>query len=1266
MPDRLYGRDREIARLFGSFERVCRGQGEVLLVPGDSGVGKTTLVRQLRTTIRDRNGFFIQGKFEQYQRNSPYFAFRQALAELCLELKSENEQQRKRWAADILDVIGGLGRLLVDLVPEFESLLGPQPPLGGISPQEARHRLVVFFQNFLKAFCRPEHPLVIFIDDWQWADPASLELLKQLRIGTSLRYILVIASYRDGEVGPDHPLVPTLDAMRSRSVPVEVLQVGDITIDDVLAFASDTLKPEVRDLGGFAAFLHGATSGNPFFTRLFLGFMHEFGLLWFDAGRDRWEWQTVKAGDARLPGTAVELFSHKLGHLDADARGLFAFAACLGNRFDLETLGIISGRAPGDCLVLLSSGQAKSLLLPLDKDWEGGGFAFLHDQVQRAAYSLIDPAGLPAIRLKIGRLLLAGLGPERLAESLFEVVGDLNAGSDLIQDADEQMRMVALNIAAARKVYAAAAYHSALQCYQAASRFLEKPGFAQRLWRDDHDMAMSLFKERADCEFLEGSRAEGERCVREAVSHAGTAVAKAEALNVLILHYTLLARYPDAIAVGRQALAMLGIDLPEEGYEDARDGEIGRFWRELGDRPVSSLADLPVMVDPVMLMASKILIAMGPPCYRSHQRLWAVIVPKVVNLTLRHGNIPQVGYSHPAFGGLLGWAEDDYSTAREFGDLATSLMTRTFLSPSDQSVFYLMVGSSIRHWFSHLKHSTQDYTDAFEIGLRSGNLQYAAYAFGHNMYCRFYQGVPLEALKQETRRSLDFSRTRINQWAIDLLEGGLAVFGSLSDDSPGPAGRGSRREEEYLRRVEEHRNIQVACIYKILRAFSLLVLGDHYRALALSDEAEALIHTVGTQGLLPWPEHVSARVMILAALYPAADGARRAEWREEIGRMMERLGVWAGNCPENFAHKHLLAGAELARMEGRTMDAARLYGEAADAARVGDFLQWEAIANERASGLWRESGNGRLAQERWRSAYVCYSRWGATTKLRLMDMEYRADLEASLPADAAERGIGQALVDRQVGEFRRDVARILEAEAMTDTAAKVEELAGATERLRLEIAERKRAEAALEKALERNRDLLLEIQHRVKNSFAMISGMIGIATNSTASNDGKTALEELDSRVRSVAALYSLLNSSGSFTEVRLDDYCDRVAAPLVGMAGNITLETGMESMAVSVRIATPIGLILTELVTNAMKYAFPGGRRGTIEVRLGKTGGGAILEVRDDGIGLPEGFDPSGNAGMGLNLVQGLVKQIGGAFRMEGGAAGTRCVLEFAREVAL
>jgi PAS domain S-box-containing protein len=1112
--NKLYGRDRDIATLLKSFERISGGHGEVLLVPGASGVGKTALVQELQGPIRNRNGFFIKGKFDQYQQNIPYFAFRQALAELCRELQSADAHQRSRFKTEILQAVGNMGQVLVDLVPEFGAFLGAQPPLENISPQEARHRLADVCRNFLRVICWPEHPLVLFIDDWQWADAASCELLKQMQVGTTLRYLLVIASYRDNEVDPGHAFMSAVDDLRSQAVPVAELHVKNITAKDVREFVADTLKPAAEDVAGLAALIHAKTLGNPFFVRSFLGFLHEVRLIGFDPARNCWHWSMDKIGGADLPDDAVGLFVLKLRRLDHDSRNLFSLAACLGSRFDLEALGIISGHTSGECLALLCSDQANALILPMDD--EGGNWSaenmrapkacmFVHDRIQQAAYSLIEPAGLPKLLLKIGRLLLASLPPEQLAERLFEVVGDLNAGFHLMTDAAEQEKVLELNLTAARKAYAATAYRSALQFYRTANRFLETPGFAGHPWRDRHELTLRLFKERAGCEFLEGNLIEAEQCVQQAVAHAGTAIEKADVLSILITQYTLLARYPEAIAAGRQALAALGISLPEADYEQARNEEIAQARRELGGRPVSSLIELPVMSDPVMLMASKILITMGPPCYRSHQRLWSVIVPKVVNLTLRHGNIPQIGYSHTAFGGLLGWMDDDYATAKEFGELATRLMTGTFRTPADQSVFYLMIGSSIRHWFQHLRHGTQDYHDAYEIGLRSGNLQYAAYAFGHDMYCRFYQGAPLAELIQETQRSLAFSRTRRNQWAIDLLEGGLNIFGALSGESPALNGNDAWSETDFLRRLADHQNIQVTCIYKVLQTFSLLLAGHHEDALALSDETEPLIYTVGTQGLLPWPEHVFARLLILTALYSKADEKRRTPWRAELDRMLRRLRIWADNGPDNFEHKYLLAAAELARIDGRAGEAVPLYDQAVAAARVGNFLQWEGLANERAHDFWLERGNERLAPVYWQQAYVCFSRWGAAAKVGSMETACRALLVKNLIADDGsaklEPEIEAALVERQIKQLRDQAFQAQHARLRGETAVQAEELAHAMQRVRVEIAERKQTEAALRESEERFKKLFVEAPlgialidshtghiHEVNPMFAKIVG----------------------------------------------------------------------------------------------------------------------------------------------------------------------------------
>ncbi|MDD5755469.1 MAG: AAA family ATPase, partial [Methylococcales bacterium] len=826
----LYGRERAIISLMESFDRVSSGSGEVILVPGYSGVGKTALVREIRKPVRDRNGFFLQGKFNQYQQNIPYFAIRQALSELARELLSESESLRQQWKTTLQQAVGVLGQILVDLVPEFDALLGSQPAVMEISPLEARHRFATVLQNFFVAVCQPEHPVVLFIDDWQWADTASFELLKQFQIGTTLRYLLVIAPYRDNEVDNFHPLIATIEELRRQSVPVSVIEIRNLEVTDVLTWVKDLLQPKVENPEGLAEFVHSQTQGNPFFTQCSFTFLYEFGLLHFDRSCDCWFWKMETTGVSGLPNDVVELFRLKLFRLDQESRDLLSKAACLGNHFDLDNLTVISKQKPTECRSRLLAIQEMVIPIGNRSDQSLERFMFVHDRVQQAAYGLIPLESLPSVHLEIGRLLLDRLSPQQLTDYLFEVVSHLNVGQSLITTTAEQIHAVELNIAAAHKAQRATAYQAALLFHRAAGRFLDIPTFVDYLWSNHHDLAMTLFHEWAESEFLEGNRTKSESCIEQAVAHARTPTEKAGVLNTLIIQNTLLARYPAAISVGRQALAALGIILPEDGYETACVNEIDLVRRSLAGCSVASLVNLPIMSHSEMRMAAKILITMGPPCYRSHQKLWSVIVPKVVNLTLQHGNIEQVSYSHPAFAGLLCWVANDFVLAKEFAELGTHLMSDVFHSPTDRSVYFLMNGSSVQHWFQHLKKGSEDYAEACEIGLQSGNLQYTAYALGHNMYCRFYQGVALSDLTKESQRSLAFSQTRFNQWAIDLLEGGLLIFSYLSDDES----CAFLQEDDYLEKVAAPGNIQVTCSYKIMKTFSLLVLCRYDDALKMS------------------------------------------------------------------------------------------------------------------------------------------------------------------------------------------------------------------------------------------------------------------------------------------------------------------------------------------------------------------------------------------------------------------------------------------------
>ena len=487
LPDKLYGRAAESAALHAAFERVSRGAGEILLIPGASGVGKTALVGAARGLIQERNGLFCQGKFDQYQQETPYFALRQALGELWRQLRDEPVSRQDLWHDALDQAVGECGALVLELAPAFAALLGPRPPPPEIAPQEARHRFGAVLRRFLAVFSRPEHPLVLFLDDWQWADRASLDLLGQLHIGTELRYLLLIVAYRDHEVDDSHPFTATLRELTQQQVPPRSLPLAPLGVADVRAFVCDALPPAVNDPDALANILWQRTQGNPFFLRAFLTFARDAGLLAPVPDDSGWQWSPAAFQHAALPDDIVALFSRRLRALPPASRELLARAACLGNCFALETLAQVTGQDPARCLAGLQPVLERGWLLAAAEE-----FRFAHDRIQQAAYGLIDPARLPEVRLEIGRLLLTPGADALPAERLFAAVDHLNAGRAWLTDTNERERLIEWNLHAARKAYAATAYRAALRFHRAAGAFLATSAETARLWRTRPALALAL------------------------------------------------------------------------------------------------------------------------------------------------------------------------------------------------------------------------------------------------------------------------------------------------------------------------------------------------------------------------------------------------------------------------------------------------------------------------------------------------------------------------------------------------------------------------------------------------------------------------------------------------------------------------------------------------------------------------------------------------------------------------------------------------------
>jgi len=992
--DELYGRASEIERLLSTFDRVARGASALFFLAGSSGIGKSALVRAVQEPILERRGYFAAGKFDQYNRDVPFSSLVQAFRDLLRQILAEHRDRVAACRSLLLAALGSEGRVVTDVIPEVELLIGTQPSIPELPPVDNRERFLRIFTRFIRVFASTEHPLVLFLDDLQWADAATLELLVALFGNDRPKAFMFLGAYRDNEVDSAHPLLRAISQLQGQGVIVDQMTLAPLELPDVTSLVAGTLHCSPADAQEIARVIDMRTAGNPFYCNRYLQSLYDDGLVRFNRTTGRFE---CDIESLREPSSGADVVGFMVGRVErftAETRDALKFAAAIGSRFSLDTLAAVRGLSRAQVAEGLWPALVEGLILPLDETYRvfqgaaniesiadlqsvAASYRFLHDRVQQAAYLLIAADERAATHLHIGRLLLSSTPEEQRDDVLFDVIGHIEGGRALVIDPDERIAFARLYLRAGEKARSSTAYSAATRYFTSGLQLLDTVGFSEQ-----YELAMALCKKCAEATYLEGYFERSEVLIRRAIAEARSSLDKADAYMTLIVQYTLRALYPQAIEAGREALALLGIELPREDLLAARDREMAEIEKRIDGRSIESLFDLPTMTAPDKLVAMRLLTTMGPPTYRSHQSLWSVICSMAVNLTLQYGNTPQVAYSHTSYGGLLGWAKNDYARGEQFGALAARLAD-SFGSSPDRTVAALMVGSSLRHWSAPLSRSSRDYNEAYTIGLDSGNLQYAAYAFGHNMYCRFWQGVPLDQLLSEIAGYLAFSESRKNRWAIDLLDGGRLIASTLAARTQdGDRFRLSTLDEAtYIRRCHENANTQVLCIYAILKSEALYLLDDLEGARNASQQAQAHIAEVGTQGLLPWARHVFISALIAARLAQRSkDEMVRRDLRAEVERGMQQSRVWAERNPTVFRHVHCLLSAELAFLDEKFVEAIDLGDAALDAARQAMYPQDTGIAAECVASYWQARGRTSIMRHYIIESCHAFRRWGAIAK----------------------------------------------------------------------------------------------------------------------------------------------------------------------------------------------------------------------------------------------------------------------------------------------
>jgi predicted ATPase/signal transduction histidine kinase len=1003
IPQKLYGRETQITTLLEAFERVSQGNCELVLLSGYSGVGKTALVNEILRQLTRQRGLFSSGKFDQFQRNVPLGAIMQAHRELIRQMLTESEANLQDWRDRFLQYLGANAQLIINAIPELELILGPQPPVPELGALESANRLIRTFNQFVAAFQRADHPRVIFMDDIQWADLTSLQSLQSFVTAAKNRYFLTIAAYRDNEVGPTHALMQTVEAIRQSGVPVTEINLTPLEPEHLTQLVSETLHQEARSVAPLANLLFEKTAGNPFFLTQLLKALHEDELLWFEPAsqsnqNSRWKWSLSQIREREITDNVVELMVGKIIKLSEPTQRLLQLAACIGGRFQLQTLAAVSEQSISQTAEGLWEAIQTGLVLPVGEGYrlaqllsaeeiadlaqgQSITYRFLHDRMQQAAYTLIPEAERQTTHLKVGRLLLENSMGKQLDEQIYEIVNHWNQAIELIRNQPaEQLKLAHLNLTAGRRARSTGAYEAALQYLKTGIALLPLTK-----WQTHYDLTLTLHVETAEAAFLRADFDRAQHLIEQILESASNVLDQVKAYDIQIQCNTAQNKLSEALQVGQLALQLLGVTLSNAESSDLLQQELKKVADLYAENSIASLVDLPRMVAPERIAAMQILAKLWAPAAMTNASLTLLITLKQVELSLQFGHASESTFAYALYASVLISMNDDIETGYEFGQLALNLLESLDFQ-KNRARTEVIVNNLVIPWKQEIQITLNPLLNAYHTGLETGDLEFASYAAIIYCYHSYFVGKELHLVEQDMRLYTEKLK-QINQLSA-LLQHRLnhqAVLNLLGCSEDSTRLIGEVCDETELLQIESTNRMDV-CVWHINRLILNYLFEMRFDAISEANAALADLDVIAGFTCVPlfYFYDSLARLRVL----PEVAASEQELILEKVSTNQAKMGLWAIHSPGNYQHKYNLVEAEKYRVLGDFAQAIDFYDRAILAAHATSYIQEVALANELAAKFYLDWGKPKVAAAYMQEAYDCYRRWGAQAKLSHLETRY--------------------------------------------------------------------------------------------------------------------------------------------------------------------------------------------------------------------------------------------------------------------------------------
>ncbi|MFN6530697.1 AAA family ATPase [Nostoc sp. ChiSLP03a] len=1009
IPQKLYGREEQVNELLAAFERVTSGTSEMMLVSGYSGIGKSVLVNEVNKPITRRQGYFISGKFDQLKRNIPYASLIQAFAYLMRYLLTENNEKIEIWRSKILSALGTNGKVITDVIPEVELIIGTQPEVAQIGATESQNRFNHVFKEFIQVFTQKEHPLVIFLDDLQWADSATLNLIQLLITDTDSKYFLFIGAYRDNEVSSAHPLIQKIEEIKHNGMVVNNIVLQPLNLDNVTQFVAETIQETEVNQNGvvnkeiikLAELICNKTGGNPFFITQLIQVLHQEKLLTFDFANAKWQWsiediQAIGITDKNV----VELVASRVEKLPQFTQDVLKLAACVGDRFSLDILSIVNEKSPSLTANDLHSALQAGLILPLSEayriplvfnqeeavnlnfDTSRVGYKFLHDRVQQAAYSLIPKELKKSTHLRIGQLLLQNIPKEEIEANIFDIVNQLNVGIVNLIEQSEKTELARLNLIAGRKAKASTAYEAALKYFTNGIELLNIDA-----WQTEYTLTIGLYEGAAEAAYLGGDFEQMQIWAEVVQQKAKILLDKVKVYEVQIIAFIIQSKQLEAIQTAVSILQLLEINFPDEPTSTDIQQGMDEIAVSLKGKAIADLINLPLMNDPNKIAAMRILMGVLPAAFQTAPAMMPIIVCKMVNLSLRYGNTAVSAYGYSLYGLLLCGIQGEIDSGYEFGKLASHLVSQ-FNAEELKAKILTVVSAHVMHWKEHVRETLTSSMSGYSSGLETGDLEYAGYCGYIYPYHSFWLGKELWVLEKELIAYCD-SLKKIKQqvaftWNSVYLQTVLNLKGSFenADCLIGEA----YNEQSMLpihQQVNDLYTINHLFVNKLMLSY---IFGEYFKAVENAAIAENSLG--GVTGLFVVPVFYFYDSLAHLAIYHTAKESEKQAILEKVQANQQKMELWATHAPTNHLHRFYLVEAERCQVLGQKLEAMDYYENSIAKSQANGFLQEEALAYELAGKFYQSLGKELIHQTYITKAYYAYIRWGAIAKVKHLESKY--------------------------------------------------------------------------------------------------------------------------------------------------------------------------------------------------------------------------------------------------------------------------------------